>query len=108
MNRSTIFEFLRKDTELELRYWKIGKGNYPVLRVPWKWEHSYLLINGMRFTDFEAVVLFSNELVVRFDTYNEMQVNIPYKDIEYLEVKEHLDIGYIGLHEGNKIKNRRF
>ncbi|WP_458456495.1 hypothetical protein [Methanobrevibacter sp.] len=108
MNRSTIYEFLRKDTELELRFWKIGKGNYPVMKVPYNWEHSYLIINNTRFTDYEALVLFSNELVVRFNTYNEMQVNIPYKDIEYIEVKEFLDIGYMGLHEGKKIENRNF
>ena len=108
MNRSTIYEFLRKDTELDLRFWKIGKGNYPVLKVPYKWDHSYLIINHMIFTDYEALVLFSNELVVRFSTYNEQQVNIPYKYIDYLEVKEHLHIGYMGLHEGKKIKNRKF
>ena len=102
MNRSTIFEFLRNDTDLELRYTKIGKGNYPVLRVPYDWEHSYLLINKVRITDFQAVILFSNELVVRFSVYDNWQINIPYREIDYFEVKEDMDIGYSYLHDGKK------
>lgn len=104
MNRSTIFEYLRNDTELELKYTKIGKGAYPVLKVPLMWDGSYLLINSMRFSEFQAIILFSNELVVRFGIYDDMQVNIPYRDIEYIEVREDMDIGYLALHNGNKIK----
>lgn len=104
MNRSTIYEFLRNDTPLELKFTKIGKGSYPVLAVPFKWEESFLLINGMRFTNFQAVMLFSNELVVRFMMYGDCQVNIPYKDIEYIEVCDELNVGYMALHKGNKVK----
>lgn len=106
MNRSTIFEFLRNDTDLELRYTKIGKGSYPVMRIPYKWEHSFLQINDIRITDFQAIMLFSKDLVVRFDIYNDYQVNIPYSLIEYIEVTsdENFEIGYMALHKGNKIE----
>lgn len=102
MNRSTIFEYLRNDTELEIRYTKIGKGSYPVLRIPYIWQESYLLINSIRITDFQSIILFSNELVVRFSIHDNWQINIPYKDIEYLEVRNDLDIGYSFLHQGKK------
>lgn len=104
MNRSTIYEFLRKDSPLELRFTKIGKGSYPVMVVPLKWDESFLLINGMRFTNFQSIILFSNEMAVRFMMYGDCQVNIPYKDIEYLEVCEELDVGYMALHQGKTVK----
>lgn len=108
MNRSTIFDFLKKDSGLEIRYWKIHNGNYPVMVVPYRWDHCFLLINGLRFTDFEVLILYSNELVVKYNnTYDDSQVNIPYRDIEYIEVREYLDIGYMGLHNGDKIDNRK-
>ena len=103
MNRSTIYEFFRKDSQLQPKQIKIGKGNYPVFAVPYRWEHSFLLINGSRFTDFHSLILFSNELVVRFDVYLDQQVNIPYKDIEYLEVREDMDIPYMALHKDKKL-----
>jgi hypothetical protein len=84
MNRSTIYEFLQNETELIYTSLNIGKGKYIVFMTPWAWENSYLLINNMRFTDFHSLILFSNELVVRFDKYLDQQVNIPYKDIEIL------------------------
>lgn len=102
MNRSTIYEYLRNDTELNLKFLKLGKGNYPVLQVPYKWEMSFLLINSIRITDFHSVILYSNELVIRFSPFDDWQVNIPYKDIDYIEVREFLDIGYLGLYEGKK------
>lgn len=104
MNRSTIYEFFRNDSQLRPKHIKIGKGNYPVFAVPYWWEHSYLLINSMRFTDFQAVILFSNELVVRFDQFLDQQVNIPYKDIEFLEVREDMKIGYMALHKDKKVQ----
>ncbi len=104
MNRSTIYDYLRKDVPMEFRYWKIGKGQYPVLIPPYKWDRTYLLVNGSRFTDIQALVLFSEELVVRFDKYTDQQVNIPYKDIEYIEVCEDLDIGYEALWQDKKVK----
>ena len=102
MNRSLIYEFLREETDLELRFTKIGKGSYPVLRIPFKWDQSYLLINNMRITDFQAIMLFSKELVVRFMIGGDCQINIPYKDIEYIEVREDMDIPYQSLYEGKK------
>ena len=104
MNRSTIWEFLRNDSRLEQRFTKIGKGSYPVLRVPYKWEESYLLINGMMFTNFQSIILFSNEMAVRFMMYGDCQVNIPYKDIEFIEVREEMHIGYQALHKDKKVK----
>ena len=102
MNRSTIYEFLRNDSKLEQRFIKIGNGSYPVLKVPDKWDTSFLLVNSMRIEDFQSIILFSNELVVRFMVYGDCQINIPYKDIEYLEVQEDMDIGYACLHQGKK------
>ena len=104
MNRSTIWEFLRKDSLLEQRFTKIGKGSYPVMVVPYKWDESYLLINGMRFTNFQSIILFSNEMAIRFMMYGDCQVNIPYKDIEFIEVRDFMDIGYQALHKDKKIK----
>lgn len=104
MNRSTIYDFLLHDSGLEQRYWKIRHGNYPVFIAPYRWEHSYLLVDGVRFSDFEVLILFSNELVVKFDTANNnRQVNIPYKLIDCIEVREHIDIGYMKLENGEKI-----
>ena len=102
MNRSTIFEFLRRDTELNLRYSKIGTGSYPVLVVPDNWDKSYLIINKWRITDFQSIMLFSKELVVRFSIFDDMQINIPYKDIEYIEVHDEIDIGYMSLHNNER------
>lgn len=106
MNRSTIYEFLRNDTDLMLRYRKIGKGNYPVLVAPYKWETPILMVNNWRITDFQAVMLFSNEFVVRFGTTIDAQINIPYKDIDYIEVHEDMDIGYMKLYHGDKVEDR--
>lgn len=94
MNRSTIYEFLRKETDLELRFTKISNGNYPVLKAPLTWDSPFLIVNNWRITDFQAIVLFSNELVVRFSLCGDAQINIPYKNIEYIEVHDELDIGY--------------
>lgn len=104
MNRSITYEYLRNDAGLEVRYIKIGTGQYPVLVVPYTWDNSYLLINNMRFTDFQSIILFSHELVVRFYEYDDSQVNIPYGDIEYLEVREDLNLGFIGLHNDKKVQ----
>lgn len=103
MNRSTIFEYLRNDTGLELRYKKIGRGSYPILVAPYKWDEPCILLNTMRITDFDAIVLFSNELAIRFFQYSNAQINIPYKEINYIEVCEDLDVRYIGLDMGGKV-----
>ena len=61
-------------------------------------------INSMRIRDFDNIILFSNELVVTFFKYSDSQINIPYKDIKYIEVCEDLDERYIGLENGNKVQ----
>ena len=96
-NRSTLYRFFN-DTPLMLKHTKIGRGSYKVFHIPWDWDDSYLIINKWRITDFQAVILFTNELVVRFSIYSDMQINIPYKDIEYIAVSNDLDIGYQELH----------
>lgn len=100
-NRSTLYHYF-KDQELNMKMMKIGKGRYKVFQVPLEWDNSYLLINNMRITDFQAVILFTNELVVRFGIYDDMQINIPYRNIEYIEVSNDLDIGYEGIHVNKK------
>ena len=102
MNRSTIYEHLRKDTKLNIKFLKLGKGSYPVFQVPYDWEMSFLLINSIRVTDFHSLILYSSDLVVRFNPFDDWQINIPYKDIEYFEVREFLNIGYMGLYDGEK------
>ena len=96
-NRNSLYHFF-KDNGFEMRFMKIGKGTYKVFRIPYKWEQSYLMINDIRITDFESVIIFSNELVVRFDTFTDRQINIPYKSIKTIGVTDGLDIGYQELH----------
>lgn len=99
MNRSVIFHFLNDDSPLELRYAKVGNGSYPVFKVPDDWYHSILLLNDIVFIEFQAVMLFSSELVVRFDRFMDCQANIPYKSIKYLEVREYMNEEQKALHE---------
>ena len=96
-NRSTLYHFF-KDNNLMLKYMKIGKGSYKVFQVPYDWDHSYLLINDMKVTDFQAVILFTNELVIRFSKYDDWQINIPYKSIKTISVTKDLYVGYNELH----------
>ena len=103
MNRSTIYEFLKEETELLIRTVNIGNGKYLIAIVPWDWEEAYLYINNMRFSCFQSIILFSNELVVRFGVYDDYQVNIPYKDISSLEVRADEEVGYMKLHEGKRV-----
>ena len=56
MNRSTIYEHLRNDTKLNIKFLKVGKGSYPVFQVPYDWEMSFLLINSIRVTDFHSLI----------------------------------------------------
>lgn len=104
MNRSTIFDFLKNESGLYQSYWKISHSSYAVFKVPWEWDHSYLLVDGVRYSDFEILIIFSNELVIKFDSNinNNRQVNIPYRLINSIEVREHIDIGYVKL-ENEKI-----
>ena len=105
MNRSTIYDFINKDTGLEQRYWKIANGNYPVFKMPYDWDHGYLFVNNIMFSDFEIIILFSSDMVVKFDTYtsNNRQVNIKYRDINSIEVRRDLDIGYLKLENGERV-----
>ena len=105
VNRSTLYEYLYKQVHMVLRYMKKGRGTYKVFTVPEDWERGYLLVNNWRITDFQAIVLYTNEIAVRFGQYNNAQVNIPYKDIDSLEVRENLDVGYERVYL-NKIRNR--
>ena len=97
-NRSTLYHYFN-DNGMQIRFMKIGKGTYKVFTPDYKWDSVYLTVNGVRFTDFQAVILFSNELVVRFgDIYNNSQVNIPYRIIKTIQLDNDLDIGYEELH----------
>lgn len=96
-NRNTLYHYF-KDVGFMMRSLKIGKGVYKVFIPDYKWDTVYLTINGVRFTDFQAVILFTNELVVRYTEYGKSQVNIPYKLIETIQFDNELDIGYEELH----------
>ena len=97
-NRSTLYHYF-KDTGMQLRHTKIGRGNYKVFLPDYKWDTIYLTINGVRFTDFQSIILFTNELVVRFNSmYDKSQVNIPYRIIKTIQLDNDLDIGYEELH----------
>ena len=96
-NRSTLYHFF-KDQDFILKYMKVGKGSYKVFQVPYRWDHSFLLINDVRITDFQSVILYTNELVVRFSNYDDWQINIPYKVIKTISVTNDLDVGYQQLH----------
>lgn len=103
MNRNSIYQYLQKDTDLRFSLAHIGKGKYPIFLVPFEWETSFLLIDDIRITDFQSVILFSNEIAVRFWVNDDAQVNIKYKDIDYFEVRENMNIGYIGLKDDKKL-----
>ena len=105
-NRSTLYHYFHYDTPLELRFIKRGKGRYKVFKIPDEWEgHSYLLINDVRIKDFQAVIIYTNELVVRFGKTLDCQINIPYKVIKYIEVLDSMMIPYEGVHLCNEKNN---
>ena len=56
----------------------------------------------MRITDFKALILFSNELVVRFWTNDTCQINIPYKIIDSIKVSEFENVGYASLYDSER------
>lgn len=103
MNRQTIYDYLVKNTDLVFSFTRIGKGKYVIFIVPYAWDSSFLLLNDMRITNFQSIILFSNEIAVRFWVNDDAQINIKYKDIEYFEVREHMDIRYMGLHNNEKV-----
>lgn len=96
-NRSTLYEFF-KETDLFFAYTEISGRKYKVFQIPWAWDKSYLIINNVRITHFQSVILFTNELVVRFSKYDDWQINIPYKSIKTIAVTEDLDLKYERLH----------
>lgn len=106
MNRSTIYDFLLEDSGLEKQHWKIHNGNFPIFMMPYQWDHGFLIINEtIRVSDFEIIILYSNELVVKFDKIeNGRQINIKYRDIDSIEVREHIAIGYMKLENGERTK----
>ena len=57
----------------------------------------------MRITEFQSIILFTNEIAVRFAVSDNAQINIKYKDIQSLEVRKDEEIGYMKLHNGERI-----
>lgn len=104
MNRSTIYSYLMHDTELDYMKMRVGRGNYHCFYSPHNWDYSFLHINGSKIQNFRDIILFSSELVVRFTNLDDWQVNIPYKDIDYIGVVRDENIGYIGLQDGKKVQ----
>ena len=97
-NRNTLYHYF-KDSGMLLRFTYINDRQYKVFIPEYKWENVYLTINGsIRFTDFQSIILFSNELVVRFNMYDTCQVNIPYRLIDTVQIDNELDIGYEEIH----------
>ena len=93
-NRSTLYHYF-KDNGLEMRYTKINNRRYKVFIPPYKWDSAYLIVNDIRFTDWSGLIMFTNELVVRFDGgVTSSQVNIPYKCIEKIQVTDEVGVGY--------------
>lgn len=97
-NRSTLYNYFKD--KMEWKTLKIGKGVYKVFIPDYKWDSVYLTINDdIRFTDFQSIILFTNELVVRYgNIYDNSQVNIPYKLIKTIELDNDLYLGYEKLH----------
>lgn len=96
-NRSTLYHYF-KDCDMQMRMTKIGKGVYKVFIPANEWEDVYLTVNSVRFTNFQSLILFTNELVVRYSIYGSNQVNIPYKIIDTIQIDNDLDIGYEEIH----------
>ena len=97
-NRSTLYYYFKK-TGMQMKHIKIGRGTYKVFLPDYKWDSVYLTINGVRFTDFQSIIIFTNELVVRFGSiYDSSQVNIPYYLIKEIQIDNELDIKYEKLH----------
>ena len=96
-NRSTLYHYF-KDCGMQLRFTYINDRQYKVFIPDYKWDDVYLTVNGIRFTDFQSLIIFTNELVVRFSMYDTSQVNIPYRLIESIQLDNDLDIGYEELH----------
>ena len=96
-NRSTLYYYF-KGTGMIHKRLKIGKGVYKVFVPDYKWDSVYLTVNGVRFTDFHSLIMFTNELVVRYGINDTSQVNIPYRLIKDIQIDNDLDIGYEELH----------
>ena len=83
MNRNEVYWLLVE----ELNNYKVvvNKRPYNKLYIPRDWSMSWLIINGMAIRDFNAVYLCTDELVI-CAKYEDMKINIKYRDIETLEV----------------------
>ena len=82
MNRSEVYEILSK--ELNIYRSNVNGKTYLKLYIPYC-EDSTLKVNNSYIKGFNMVYICTHELVVR-DKYAFLQVNIPYRDIEELEV----------------------
>ena len=83
MNRSEIYEILHD----KLRLYSVKHNGRVYIKFhPDKfWDWCMLKINNSFIRDFTEVYICTNELVIR-GLYDKMQINIPYKDIDILEV----------------------
>lgn len=83
INRSTVYDILSE----ELNTYKVIVNNRPYnkLFIPREWEWSMLRINDTYIRDFHNVYLCTDELVIR-GKYDSIQINVPYKSIDLLEV----------------------
>lgn len=96
-NRSTLYHYF-KDCGMQMRFTNINNRRYKVFIPDYKWEDTYLTINGFRFANFQSIIIFTNELVIRYNMSDNIQVNIPYKLIESIQLDNDLDIGYEEIH----------
>lgn len=96
-NRNTLYHYF-KDCDMQMRFTKINNRSYKVFIPDYKWETVYLTVNGIRFTDFQSIILFTNELVIRYGLNNTSQVNIPYRLIEALQISNNEGITYEKIH----------
>lgn len=83
MNRSEVYDVLSE----ELNTYKVivNKRPYNKLYIPREWSWSMIRVNDSFIKDFNEVYLCTDELVIR-DKYEFLQINIPYKSIDLLEV----------------------
>ena len=83
MNRSEVYDVLSE----ELNTYKVivNKRPYNKLYIPREWSWSMIRVNDSFIKDFNEVYLCTDELVIR-DKYAFIQINIPYKSIDVLEV----------------------
>ena len=82
MNRSEVYDIL--SDELNIYSVKVNGKTYKKLYIPYC-EESTLKVNNTFIRGFNEVYICTHEIVVR-DKLAMLQVNIPYRDINELEV----------------------